>query len=140
MSTKNGRYRDVTPAVRTKIPFMNESGVSDVLGSMLMLTITVIMAAVIATAIFGMEPPADVPHVSITIKNNDTNQIDLIHMGGEPVRVPDLKFMSEGTEINVSTFSPVNVSGVWTIGTTIILDTNDTAVKIVHIPSKELLQ
>jgi len=134
MSTKNGRYRDVTQAVKTKIPFMNESGVSDVIGSMLMLTITVIMAAVIATAIFGMEPPSDVPHVSITTKENGSNQnqVDLIHMGGEPVRVPDLKFMSEGAPVNINA-SPSD--DLWTIGTTIILDTNDTAVIIVHIPS-----
>lgn len=118
----------------------NDKGVSDVVGNMMMLTITIIMTAIIASAIFGMKPPADVPQVSITIQENGSSNIDLIHMGGEPVRVSDLKFLSESVEINVNASSQINDTGVWTIGKTITLDTSDTSLNIVHIPSQELLQ
>ncbi|MCD4703082.1 MAG: type IV pilin N-terminal domain-containing protein [Methanosarcinaceae archaeon] len=118
--------------------FKNERAVSDVVGSIMMVTITVIMATVVATAIFSMKPPVDVPHVSIEITENGSH-VDLIHMGGEPLDTSKLNFMVEGVPVNINTSSPINITEDWTIGTTIILDTNNTIVKIVHRPSKELL-
>ena len=119
--------------------FLNERGVSDVVGNILMVTITVIMATIVACAIFGMEPPADVPHVSYTIEINGTNSY-LNHMGGDQVKVSDLKFMAEGEEIFNTTDSEINNTGIWKIGTTITLDTNNSDLMIIHLPSKELLQ
>lgn len=145
MSYKNGYRKDVKnvknlhPAGKQKISlFLNENGVSDVVGSIMMVAITVIMAAIIAGAIFGMKPPADVPHVSYTITIDGAN-IDLAHMGGESVKVSDLKFMAEGMEAINTTDSEINNTGIWKIGTTITLDTNNSDLMIVHLPSKELL-
>ena len=118
--------------------FLDERGVSDVVGNILMVAITVIMAAIIAGAIFGMQPPANVPHVSYEIKNNGTFK-DLNHMGGEQVKVSDLKFMAEGEEYFNTTDSQINNTGIWKIGTTITLNTNNSDLMIVHLPSKELL-
>jgi FlaG/FlaF family flagellin (archaellin) len=142
MSAKNKCFHSFFSRAKTRVSSMNDNGVSDVVGSMMMLTITIIMAAIVASAIFGMKPPADVPQVSIKIQENASSisNIDLIHMGGEPVRVSDLKFLSESVEINVNASSQINDTGVWTIGKTITLDTSDTSLNIVHIPSKELLQ
>jgi FlaG/FlaF family flagellin (archaellin) len=142
MSARNKLLNCFFQRARTRMSSMNDIGVSDVVGSMMMLTITIIMTAIIASAIFGMRPPADVPQISITIQENESSisNIDLIHMGGEPVRVSDLKFLSENGEINVNASSQINDTGVWTIGKTITLDTSDTGLNIVHIPSQELLQ
>lgn len=140
MSAKNKCFHSFFLRSKTRMSSTNDKGVSDVVGNMMMLTITIIMTAIIASAIFGMKPPADVPQVSITIQENGSSNIDLIHMGGEPVRVSDLKFLSESVEINVNASSQINDTGVWTIGKTITLDTSDTSLNIVHIPSQELLQ
>jgi len=140
MSAKNKCFHGFFSRSETRFFSTNNKGVSDVVGSMMMLAVTITMTAIIATAIFGMRPPADVPQVSITIQENGSSNVDLIHMGGEPVRVSDLKFLSENVEINVNASSEVNNTGVWGIGKTITLDTSDTGLKIVHIPSKELLQ
>jgi FlaG/FlaF family flagellin (archaellin) len=120
-----------------------------------MVAITVIMAAIIAGAIFGMEPPADVPHMSYTIEINEANS-DLTHMGGEQVKVSELKFMADGVEVfnttdsselkfmadGVEVFnttdSEINNTEIWKIGTTITLNTTND-IMIVHLPSKELL-
>jgi len=122
--------------------FLNENAVSDVVGNILMVAITVIMASIVAVAIFNMEPPANVPHVSYEFKNNVTNNshIDLNHMGGQQVKVSELKFMADGQEVFNTTNSSINNTGIWKIGTTITLDTNNTNIMIVHLPSKELLQ
>lgn len=121
--------------------FLNENAVSDVVGNILMVAITVIMAAIVAVAIFGMEPPANVPHVSYEFKLNETdNSTDLNHMGGQQVKVSELKFMADGQEVFNTTNSSINNTGIWKIGTTITLNTNNTNIMIVHLPSKELLQ
>lgn len=144
MSHKNGHCKDVNngknrhPASKQKILlFLDERGVSDVVGNILMVAITVIMAAIVAGAIFGMKPPADVPHVSYTIDNGAN--LTLTHMGGEQVKVSDLKFMADGEEVFNTTNSEINNTGIWKIGTTITLDTNNSDLMIVHLPSKELL-
>ena len=148
MSYKNGHCKDVKnrknrhSAGKQKILiFLDERGVSDVVGNILMVAITVIMAAIVAGAIFGMKPPADVPHVSYIILENETNpnHIDLNHMGGQQVKVSDLKFMAEGEEYFNTTDSQINNTGIWKIGTTITLNTNNSDLMIVHLPSKELL-
>ena len=145
MHHKNGHCKDVKnkkykhPAGKQKILlFLDERGVSDVVGNILMVAITVIMATIIAGAIFGMKPPADVPHMSYTIEISGTN-LDLTHMGGEQVKVSDLKFMASGVEAFNTTNSEINNTGIWKIGTTITLNTNNTDLMIVHLPSKELL-
>ena len=148
MSYKNGYRKDVKnvknqhPSGKQKISlFLDECGVSDVVGSIMMVAITVIMAAIIAGAIFGMKPPADVPQVSYSILENEVNSdyIDLIHMGGQQVKVSELKFMADGMEAINTTDSEINNTGIWKIGTTITLNTNQSDIIIVHLPSKELL-
>jgi flagellin-like protein len=74
----------------------NEEGVSPVIGVILMVAITVILAAVIATFVFGMggslnEAP---PTVSITAQNNgadSTLDIMINHNGGETLRGSEWK-------------------------------------------------
>ncbi len=119
--------------------FLDKSGVSDVVGNILMVAITVIMATIIAGAIFGMEPPADVPHVNYEIETSGTN-LTLTHMGGQQVKVSELKFMADGVEVFNTTNSEINNTGIWKIGTTItLLGTNNLDLMIVHMPSQELL-
>ncbi|MEA1985381.1 MAG: type IV pilin N-terminal domain-containing protein [Euryarchaeota archaeon] len=135
--TKRDRW-NIFRILPNRSQLKDERAVSDVVGSIMMVTITVIMATVVATAIFSLKPPADVPHVSIEITGNGSH-VDLVHMGGEPLDASKLNFMVEGKPVNINASSPINATEDWTIGTTIILDTNNTMVKIVHRPSKELL-
>ncbi len=113
-------------------------GVSDVVGTIMMVAITMIMSAIIASAIFSLSPPPDVPHTDIEVRLNGST-LDIYHMGGEPIKVKDMKFMAEGQEVSINSSSPVNETEEWNIGTLIILDTNNTGLKIVHLPSQELL-
>ena len=147
MSHKNGHCKDVknrknrhSASKQKRFLFLDESAVSDVVGNILMVAITVIMAAIVAGAIFGMQPPANVPHVSYIILENETNpnHIDLNHMGGQQVKVSELKFMADGVEVFNTIDSEINNTEIWKIGTTITLNTTND-IMIVHLPSKELL-
>ncbi|AEH59980.1 Protein of unknown function DUF1628 [Methanosalsum zhilinae DSM 4017] len=117
----------------------SEHAVSDVVGTILMVTITVIMASLISMSVFAINPPPDVPQINYNVQNNGS-LVDLVHMGGEPVEVSDLRFIHEGQEINISNISQINETGTWRIGTVISLDADTTRIVIVHIPSQELIR
>lgn len=62
----------------------NEEAVSPVIGVILMVAITVILAAVIAAFVFGMGTPQKAPQASIVITSatTSTGYINLTHSGG----------------------------------------------------------
>jgi flagellin-like protein len=70
--------------------FLDEDAVSPVIGVILMVAITVILAAVIAAFVFGMGPPEQAPQASLrasavsdTATNNSTKMIMIEHQGGD---------------------------------------------------------
>ncbi len=119
--------------------YKSEHAVSDVVGTVLMVSITVIMASLISMSVFAINPPPDVPQINYNVQNNGS-LVDLVHMGGEPVEVSDLRFIHEGQEVNISNMSQINETGTWRIGTIISLDADTTRIIIVHIPSQELIR
>lgn len=64
-----------------------EDAVSPVIGVILMVAITVILAAVIAAFVFGMGPPEQAPQASIRFTNANTSadNITLQHQGGDAI-------------------------------------------------------
>ncbi|MDK2939893.1 MAG: archaeal type pilus assembly protein PilA [Methanolobus sp.] len=70
--------------------FLNEDAVSPVIGVILMVAITVILAAVIAAFVFGMGPPEQAPQASLrasTATVDGFTSIKLEHQGGDAVYV-----------------------------------------------------
>ncbi|WP_407357188.1 type IV pilin [Methanolobus sp. WCC5] len=67
-----------------------EDAVSPVIGVILMVAITVILAAVIAAFVFGMGPPEQAPQASLrasadTFTTNNTDVIKIEHQGGDEI-------------------------------------------------------
>jgi len=75
----------------------NEEAVSPVIGVILMVAITVILAAVIAAFVFGMGPPAQAPQASLRAASiNLTNSsIKLEHQGGADIILSNAKIIIE---------------------------------------------
>ncbi len=74
----------------------NEEAVSPVIGVILMVAITVILAAVIAAFVFGMAPPAKAPSVQLRITAVNTSdagagELKLTHNGGDALILKDEK-------------------------------------------------
>lgn len=62
----------------------NENGVSPVIGVILMVAITVILAAVIAAFVFGMSGQINKTKiVAVTVQQPQTNQIVVLYQGGQ---------------------------------------------------------
>ena len=87
--------------------FLNEDAVSPVIGVILMVAITVILAAVIAAFVFGMGPPEQAPQASLRASaatvtaDADFNGIKLEHQGGDQVVLEDAttKIVVDGTTV-----------------------------------------
>lgn len=88
--------------------FLNEEdAVSPVIGVILMVAITVILAAVIAAFVFGMGPPEQAPQASIrgsAATVGTDNVLKLEHQGGEALTMTDAKtkLTVDGSAITLS--------------------------------------
>ncbi|RLI82165.1 type IV pilin [Archaeoglobales archaeon] len=81
----------------------DEKGVSPVIGVILMVAITVILAAVIASFVFGFSSEAfkKAPTLSLEVKLNpsDSDDVLITHMGGDIVEYTDLMVIAKyGTD------------------------------------------
>jgi len=78
----------------------NEEAVSPVIGVILMVAITVILAAVIAAFVFGMGPPEKTPQANLKITADNSTGLTISHTGGDPILTKDTKisvYWSNGT-------------------------------------------
>ena len=142
----------------------DEEAVSPVIGVILMVAITVILAAVIAAFVFGLGGSQQAaPTASITAANNpDTQAVDLKiqHKGGDTLKAGDWKLsvvtvgsspsyvVSSNTLGELSVGSQIKVSNQ-TDGNAIVTNqtvTNGTSltstkydVKLVHVPTNSML-
>ena len=105
-----------------------EDAVSPVIGVILMVAITVILAAVIAAFVFGMGPPEQAPQASIrfTNVNNTASNITLQHQGGDAIDLSKVTLtVTQGN--NLLKMSPVAKNSVmYSAGDILEIQTNAT--------------
>jgi len=86
----------------------DEKAVSPVIGVILMVAITVILAAIIAAFVFGMAPPAMAPQASVrgaVSQVGGDNYIKLEHQGGDTITMDsaNVKIVVNGTTMTETT-------------------------------------
>ena len=80
-----------------------DRGVSPVIGVILMVAITVILAAVIATFVMNMGPTeTTMPNAQWSF-TEDSGSVDIEHNGGQPVEEANIQVKADGS--NVSPFA-----------------------------------
>ena len=79
---------------------INEDAVSPVIGVILMVAITVILAAVMGAFVFGMDTPTVAPMASLQITEATGDTFKLEHNGGDELQWNMTKMFLDGTEIN----------------------------------------
>ena len=66
--------------------FRNDRAVSPVIGVVLMVAITVILAAAIGSSVFGQSPAKSAPQANINAKlANGTSNVTIEHLGGDTI-------------------------------------------------------
>lgn len=133
----------------------DKRGVSPVVGTILLIAVTVALAAVIATIVGRIGVPAKAPYAILGVTANDVTdpnenvKITIIHRGGDTLLVGELKVKAEdntGALVDVNMdwggatlFSP----GEEKTGTYDFKENNSAGkiikVKILHVPSGQLL-
>lgn len=115
--------------MKNRIKFgKNEEAVSPVIGVILMVAITVILAAVIAAFVFGMGPPVKAPQTQLKFAATVT-VLKINHDGGDPLILNDLKLTVKNSAsgativdsfaMNSSTSAPFTASGTLTAGNSV---------------------
>ena len=138
-----------------------EDAVSPVIGVILMVAITVILAAVIGAFVFGMGPSEKAPTVSLRLTDSSgdasTNaSIKAAHDGGDTIDLSDLKVQHRATGsdawasgkfynatdgITEETDVMKEVGDVWLIdgATKSTMGPGTYDIQIIHIPSSKIL-
>lgn len=143
------------PDIRKLI--QNSSAVSDVLGEVLMTTITVLILSSVAVFIFSYDGAADVPHTQVKEwmdVQNDT--IYLEHCGGEFLDTESLEIVIYINETRYNYSSPqiynnLGNRNIWELGDTIEINTkgewgadivegDEINVYLIDTSSKEVIQ
>jgi len=134
----------------------DKQAVSPVIGVILMVAITVILAAVIAAFVFGYGAPEQTPILQIQVfpaSGSDAAEVDkrviLNHVGGETVDWDNLRIDTSNDEgvtwAPVSAPDPDLATKTYSPGTSVTVTTSATAagdsvaIRIIYIPSGGLL-
>ncbi|MBN2109486.1 MAG: type IV pilin N-terminal domain-containing protein [Methanosarcinaceae archaeon] len=133
-----------------------EDAVSPVIGVILMVAITVILAAVIAAFVFGMGPPEQAPQASLrasAMTEGTDKYIKLEHQGGDAIVMSDsnTKVVVNGTTLTSYTLGEYKAGETLYLGsdtlanntttpTALSVSTGDTLnVKIIDVASQQMI-
>lgn len=87
-------------------------GISEVVGSILLVSLVVLAVAIIGVGFLSQPPPVQVQELNV-IAGNDTNTLYLYHDGGDPMLPGEFKILLDGIEVRYET---PEISGAWSIG------------------------
>lgn len=102
-------------------------GITPVIGAVLMITITVLLAAVVGTLTLGYGPEllSDPPQASFSVSfDTEADQILIEHLSGDQIDSQSTRLVVEvdGTE---AIFDPTSSSTLLTVSGTAVIDTDD---------------
>ncbi len=103
----------------------SEDGVSEIVGEMLMLSITVSLVAIVSVVVWSqMTASSSAPIVNIAATTEDGSTITLQHAGGDYVSYGDLLFNIDGSKFTTASAIVIdqNSNGLWEPGDTITIN------------------
>ena len=124
--------------------FSDDRGVSPVIGVILMVAITVILAAVIGTFVLGLGDSLgdNQPTAQLSVDNVDftDNNVTIGHNGGDTIQGDDLRVTVNGDETTEGF-----PGGSFAVGDSVelelddITEGNDDRLRIIHVPSDSII-
>ncbi len=124
---------------------MKEKGVSPVVGTILLIAITVALAAVVATLVGGLGGAGAPPNamLNVTAENSDNIDLTIEHIGGDDLVWSDLTLKvgdapASMSEVPHGQSGSLSVGDVVTISGTGVSTTDDViTVYLIHDPSNQ---
>jgi len=114
----------------------NEEAVSPVIGVILMVAITVILAAVIAAFVFGMGPPKQAPQASLrtsTVNLTSPTSVVVEHQGGADIILSDAKIIVEQGSNRYTYPAAGNTTERLVAGDKLIVNSNTDSIKLNNV-------
>ena len=111
-----------------------EEGVSEVVGVMLLVGVTVLAVAIVAAVFLSGPQPGVIPHATIVAGINESGCLALVHEGGDPLRAGEYRIYIEnesGFVDGTSDFAGPGSDGVWSIGGTLAYNGTGTPERVV---------
>jgi len=100
----------------------NSDAVSPVIGVILMVAITVILAAAIGSSVFGEGPATPAPQANLEITpltaySNDSSpaSVKLVHSGGDPINFASAEVTKVMVSVNGNTSANIDAAGLNTM-------------------------
>ena len=135
--------------------FRNDKAVSPVIGVVLMVAITVILAAAIGSSVFGQGTAKSAPQANIDIKAINTSEngtIKFEHLGGDPIHFEEASVTKvmvsvnggnsedmTATELDVFDVGDIKVMTLKDNTTLSVAPGNSLNVKIIDVQTKQLI-
>lgn len=111
----------------------DEKAVSPVIGVILMVAITVILAAAIGSSVFSKGTAEAAPQANLNMKANDLKGIAIEHLGGDTINFNNTKITMRNDAGTVDYKNPVNSSLSVGEVTTIDFNTTLTTSQIINV-------
>lgn len=135
MSPASERYRSrsveflISPQIKFKKKWLDNKGVSEIIGTILMLSITVVLFSSIMVFVTNMPTPTAKPtvdflsHLHVSTDASHKSYLNLTHNGGEPLNDYETTILLV-IDDSPKTFSPTGYfsDGKWSIGRTWVFD------------------
>ena len=127
----------------------DDRGVSPVIGVILMVAITVILAAVIGTFVLGLGDSLNqAPQSTLNVDSSNSTSFNVSHNGGDGIPASDLQISVEGTT-DAFTNGSITSGEEFTVGSTVTFLSGDLTnsftggdelrIRIIHTPSESIL-
>jgi len=119
----------------------DDRGVSPVIGVILMVAITVILAAVIGTFVLGLgESLEQAPQAQLDAEATGSQELTISHNGGDTIPEGDIRVTIEGASDETPSGDDFSVGGslvFGSLGSTV--EGSDAQVQVIHEPSESII-
>ena len=113
--------------------YSNEEGVSEIIGVMLLVGVTVLAVAVVAVVFLSGPQPDEIPRATIVAGSSESGGLVLAHEGGDPLRAGEYRiYVDTGSGLmdGTSDFAGAG-EGVWSIGGALVYNGAETPERVV---------
>lgn len=109
-----------------------EEGVSEIIGVMLLVGVTVLAVAVVAAVLLSGPHPDEIPRATI-VAGDESGRLALVHEGGDPLRAGEYRvYVDAGSGLADATDAFSKPAGdVWSIGGTLVYNGAGTPERVV---------
>jgi flagellin-like protein len=128
--------------------FLNDKAVSPVIGVILMVAITVILAAAIGSSVFGQGTAESAPQANLDVQadglNGNIGTIKIEHLGGDPINLANtatkiVAYVDGNTKTVTSTIDTLSVGDVKTFTVADVATGNTVNIKFIDIKTNQLI-